>query len=66
MASRQKLVVPVPKKAIEEMKIEIANELGIELGSNTSSYANGSVGGQIGGQITKNLVAMALQDLANQ
>jgi len=66
MASRNKLVVPGAQNAIDEMKTEIATELGVELGPDTSSRENGSVGGQIGGQITKNLVAMALQDLANK
>jgi len=66
MASRNKLVVPGSQQTIDEMKAEIAAELGIELGPNTTAQENGSVGGRIGGQITKNLVAMALQDLANK
>jgi hypothetical protein len=66
MSRRNKLIVPGAQHAIDEMKSEIATELGIDLGPDTTARENGSVGGQMGGQITKNLVAMALQDLANK
>jgi hypothetical protein len=66
MPRRNKLVVPGAEQALNQMKAEIAAEMCIELGPDTSSRENGSVGGQIGSQITKNLVAMALQDLANK
>ncbi|XXF37551.1 alpha/beta-type small acid-soluble spore protein [Bacillus cereus] len=45
--------------AIEQMKYEIARELGVTLGPDTSSHANGSVGGEI----TKRLVRMAEEQL---
>ena len=50
-----KLVVPGAKNAIDQMKYEIANEIGVSLGADASARANGSVGGEI----TKRLVAMA-------
>ena len=47
-----KLVVKGSKQAIENLKYEIASELGITLGPNTSSRLNGTVGGEM----TKRLV----------
>lgn len=53
-SSNSKLVAPQAKQAIEQMKYEIANELGVNLGADATSRANGSVGGEI----TKRLVKM--------
>lgn len=55
-----KLVVPGAKQAIEQMKYEIANELGVNMGPDATSRANGSVGGEI----TKRLVRMGQQNLS--
>lgn len=49
------LIVPGVDKAIEQMKIEIAQELGVFMGPNSTSRANGSVGGEI----TRRLVQQA-------
>ena len=57
--STNKFVVPGAKQAIEQMKYEIANELGVNLGTDATSRANGSVGGEI----TKRLVQMGEQHL---
>ncbi len=54
------LVVPGAKQAIEQMKYEIASELGVNLGPDTTSRANGSVGGEI----TKRLVKMGQQHIS--
>ncbi len=54
-----KLVVPGSKQAIENMKYEIARELGVTLGADTSSRMNGSVGGEI----TRRLVQLGMQQL---
>ena len=48
------------KQAIEQMKYEIANELGVNMGPDATSRANGSVGGEI----TKRLVEMGQQNLS--
>ena len=56
--SMSKLVVPGAKQAIEQMKYEIANELGVKMGPDATSRANGSVG-----EITKRLVQMGEQHL---
>ena len=49
-----KLVVEGSRQAIENMKYEIARELGIRLGADTSSRLNGTVGGEM----TKRLVKL--------
>ena len=60
-SSTNKLVVPGAKQAIEQMKYEIANELGVKMGPDATSRANGSVGGEI----TKRLVKMGEQNLGS-
>lgn len=55
-----KLTVAGSKQAIENMKYEIARELGVTLGADTSARMNGSVGGEI----TKRLVQLGMQQLS--
>lgn len=57
-----KLVVNGSKQAIENLKYEIANELGIKLGPDTTSRLNGTVGGEM----TKKLVKLGEQYLNNK
>ncbi len=52
-----KLVVNGSKEVINNLKYEIANELGITLGADTSSRLNGTVGGYM----TKKLVELGKQ-----
>lgn len=52
--SMSKLVVPGAKQAIEQMKYEIANELGVKMGPDATSRANGSVGGEITRRLVQN------------
>ena len=64
MASNQgsnsnQLVVPGVAQALDQMKVEIAQEFGVQLGPDSPSRSNGSVGGEI----TKRLVQMAEQQL---
>ncbi len=56
-----KLVVNGSKQAIENLKYEIANELGIKLGADTTSRLNGTVGGEM----TKRLVNLGKQYYQN-
>ena len=58
-SSNSKLVAPQAKQAVEQMKYEIANELGVNLGADATARANGSVGGEI----TKRLVKMGESQL---
>lgn len=53
------LVVPGAQAAIDQMKMEIAQEFGVTLGPDSTSRANGSVGGEI----TKRLVHAAQQQI---
>ncbi|EIT85469.1 Small acid-soluble spore protein (alpha-type SASP) [Fictibacillus macauensis ZFHKF-1] len=59
MSQSNKLVVPGVEQAIDQLKYEIAMELGVNLSPENSSRSNGSVGGEI----TKRLVAMSQQQL---
>ena len=61
-SNTQKLVVPGAKQAIEQMKYEIASELGVNMGPDATSRANGSVGGEI----TKRLVQMGQNQIAGR
>ncbi|MCK6258063.1 alpha/beta-type small acid-soluble spore protein [Fictibacillus sp. WQ 8-8] len=54
------LLVPGVQQAIDQMKFEIASELGVNLSADNSSRSNGSVGGEI----TKRLVAMSQQQFS--
>ena len=59
-----KLVVPEAKAALNQMKLEIANELGLQ---NYESMDKGNLtarqNGYVGGYMTKNLVKMAQQNM---
>ncbi|WP_242220275.1 alpha/beta-type small acid-soluble spore protein [Bacillus cereus group sp. BfR-BA-01380] len=56
------LLITGAASAIEQMKYEIALELGVTLGPETSARANGSVGGEI----TKRLVRMGEEKIMGQ
>lgn len=58
-SNNNQLLVPGVQQALDQMKLEIAQEFGVNLGAETTSRANGSVGGEI----TKRLVQMAQQQL---
>jgi hypothetical protein len=57
--SRNKLVVPQSEMVLEQMKQEIAQELGIQYGADATARENG----KIGGEITRRLVQMAQEQL---
>lgn len=60
--STNKLLVPGIEQALEQMKLEIAQEFGIIPNADTTSRGNGSVGGEI----TKRLVKFAQSSLSGQ
>lgn len=60
--SSNNLVVPGVSQALDQMKVEIAQEFGVQLGADSTSRSNGSVGGEI----TKRLVQMAEQQMGGQ
>jgi len=55
MSQPNKLVVAKSQSALQQMKTEIAHELGVHLGANLTARQNGSVGGEM----TKRLVELA-------
>ena len=57
--SKNRLVVPGSENATNQMKYEVANELGVNLGPDATARQNGSVGGEI----TRRLVSMAQSNL---
>ena len=61
MSNTNKLIVPGAKQAVENLKYEVARELGIQLGADTTSRLNGTVGGEM----TKRLVNLGKQYYAN-
>ena len=66
----KKIVNPNAKKALQDMKLEIANELGAETrnkyGSNNTAYENGQLGGRVDGLMSKRLAEMGQQALLKQ
>ena len=61
MNNTNKLVVPGSKQTVENLKYEVARELGIQLGADTTSRLNGTVGGEM----TKRLVNLGKQYYTN-
>ena len=59
MATRNKLIVPGAQEVVDQMKYEIAKELGVNFGRTATAQENGAVGGEI----TKRLIAQAKQNL---
>ena len=59
MATRNKLIVPGAQEAVDQIKMEIANELGVNFGRKATAEENGAVGGEI----TRRLIAQAKQSL---
>ena len=59
MATRNKLIVPGAQEAVDQLKMEIANELGVNFGRKATAEENGAVGGEI----TKRLIAQAKRSL---
>ena len=59
MATRNKLIVPGAQEAVDQLKMEIANELGVNFCRKATAEENGAVGGEI----TRRLIAQAKQNL---
>jgi hypothetical protein len=60
--SRNRLVVPQAESFVDQLKFEIAQEMGVQLGSDTSARDNG----RVGGMLTKRLIALGEAYLAEQ
>ncbi|KAA6453135.1 alpha/beta-type small acid-soluble spore protein [Bacillus swezeyi] len=62
MTRTNKLVVPGAEQALDQFKLEIAQEFGVQLGSDSVARSNGSVGGEM----TKRLVQQAQAQMDGQ
>ncbi|GIO27079.1 alpha/beta-type small acid-soluble spore protein [Ornithinibacillus bavariensis] len=60
--NNSKLLVPGARNAMEQMKEEIANELGVRPGADTTARENGSVGGEM----VKRMIQIAEQSMQNR
>lgn len=65
--NNNKILIPEAKQALNQMKLEIANELGL---ANYDSMDKGNLSsrdnGYVGGSMTRNLVAMGQNKLAGK
>ena len=48
-----KLIVPGAQEAVDQLKMEIANELGVNFGRKATAEENGAVGGEITKRLKK-------------
>lgn len=67
MSGNNKFLVPEVHKALDDMKYEIAAELGLSVHQGSEDYwghITSHDAGRCGGQITKRLVALAEQALS--
>lgn len=60
MSNKNNIEVPEAKKALNNMKNEIASELGIDLKSENLTAKDA---GRVGGQMTKKLIEKAEQNM---
>ncbi len=67
MASRNQILVPEARQALNQMKLEIANEIGIQ---NYDKIDKGNLlsrqNGYVGGYMTKRLVEMAQKQISGK
>ena len=67
MSNNNKTVVPAAKAALNQMKLEIANEIGL---ANYDTVDKGNLtarqNGYVGGYMTKRLVELAEQQMAGK
>jgi len=67
MANNNKIVVPEARQALDQLKLEIANELGIDNYNNIDKGNLPSrVNGYVGGYMVKKLVETAQNQMANK
>lgn len=66
----KKPLVSNAKEALNQMKLEMAGELGISSsyvdGANKTSYENGAMAGNLGGMMSKKLVQMGQEQLMRE
>lgn len=65
MANNRK-VVPAAQNALDQMKYEVASQIGVNLQNGYNGNLTSKDAGRIGGSMTKKLVEMAQQQMANK
>jgi hypothetical protein len=60
LASNNKKVVPEARQALDNMKYEIANEMGINLKQGYNGDLTAKQNGSVGGEMTKRLIQRGL------
>ncbi len=64
--SSNNYVVPQAKAAMEQFKMEAANEVGVTLNKGYNGDLTSRQAGSIGGQMVKKMIEKYEQDLSNQ
>ena len=54
--SKNKIVVPEAKKAMENFKMEAANEVGVDLKQGYNGHLTSREAGSVGGQMVKKMI----------
>lgn len=65
-SSSNSTVVPQAKQALNNMKMEIANELGVNFNQGDKGNLTSRQNGSVGGEMTRRLVRQAEQNMANK
>ena len=63
--SKSKLSVPEAKQAMEQFKMEAANEVGVNLKQGYNGDLTAKQAGSVGGQMVKKMIQKYEQDIAN-
>ena len=63
--SNKSIEVPAAKQALDQMKYEVANQIGVTLDKSYNGNISSKDAGRIGGSMTKKLVQMAEKNLSN-
>lgn len=66
MPNTNQKVVPQARQALDNMKYEIANELGVNLKQGYNGDLTSREAGNIGGQMTKRMVEQAQRQMSGQ
>lgn len=64
--ANSKNAVPAAKNALDQMKYEVASQMGITLDKGYNGNLSSKDAGKIGGSMTKRLVEMAQQQMTNK
>lgn len=66
MANSNNIEVPAAKQALDQMKYEVASQIGVTLNKGYNGNLSSKDAGRIGGSMTKRLVQMAQNQMANK